>query len=119
MYSFRFVGPFHLTRLIYCSLHKCPETLAQLREKLFILWGNLEEMKEKRMQQSVSGEGQDIGDANKVSKKDSLSSLPFACCIKEYGVRCKHKSLPDGLGCRNPDCFGWERRFAMFGTTIL
>lgn len=60
------------------------------------------------------------------SHSPELSSLPFECCIKEYGVRCSHPvdsnaMVVDGLDeplCSEPDCFGWERRFAMFGTTI-
>lgn len=52
-----------------------------------------------------------------------VSSVPFDCCIKEYGVRCTHakdsNSMDvDGELCNQNDCFGWERRFAIFDTTI-
>ena len=50
----------------------------------------------------------------------SASTKPFACCIKEYGVKAKGtdaaSSSDEGDG-KLPN-FGWERRFGMFGTTI-
>jgi hypothetical protein len=80
-----------------------------MKERLFHLWGNLEERKKA------------IASGN--PNPEPLSSLPFKCCIKEYGVECSHgKDLNakrvDGEDCNQPDCFGWERRFGIFGTTI-
>jgi len=46
-----------------------PQLLAQLKEKLFILWGDLEERRA-------------AGDMDLASS----SSSPFKCCIMEYGV---------------------------------
>jgi protection-of-telomeres protein 1 len=84
--------------------------LHETKEKLFLLWGNLEEQKSKARASGLQSWG-------------SVSSRPFECCIKEYGVRCTHLEDPnamdvDGEVCSEPGCFGWERRFAMFGTTI-
>ncbi|KAJ5952692.1 uncharacterized protein N7479_011105 [Penicillium vulpinum] len=92
------------------NLHHNPRRLAAIKEKLFLLWGNLEEEKSKAM---ASGQ-QNWG---------PVKSCPFECCIKEYGVQCTHSKDPnimdvDGEVCTHPGCFGWERRFAMFGTTI-
>ncbi|KAJ6139143.1 hypothetical protein N7471_005629 [Penicillium samsonianum] len=80
------------------------------KEKLFLLWGNLEEEKSKAMASGQESWGR-------------VKSCPFECCIKEYGVQCTHGKDPnvmdvDGEVCTHADCFGWERRFAMFGTTI-
>ncbi len=50
------------------SLRKDPQALARLREKLFVLWGDLEELK-------ASG------------SNDMPSNTAFECCIKEYGVK--------------------------------
>lgn len=36
------------------------------------------------------------------------SARPFICCVKEYGV--KAKKAQEGQ---------WERKFRMFGTTIM
>lgn len=52
-----------------CDLRRHTGVLAKLREKLWILWGNLEEV-------IVGGDG--LGE---------LSNLPFECCIAEYGVK--------------------------------
>ena len=87
-----------------------------MKEKLFILWGDLEERKAKA-----------IAEGNSVNHHSwgPVSSVPFICCIKEYGVKCSHNSDADDemvvnhdFGCSHEDCFGWERRFAMFQTTI-
>ena len=87
-----------------------------MKEKLFILWGDLEERKAKAIAEGNSATPHNWG---------PVSSVPFTCCIKEYGVRCSHESdADDGMvvnhdsGCSHEDCFGWERRFAMFQTTI-
>ncbi|KAJ6099176.1 hypothetical protein N7467_000711 [Penicillium canescens] len=91
------------------DLRKRPRKLDLMKEKLFYLWGNLEERKKA------------IASGNQ--NPEPLSSLPFKCCIKEYGVKCTHSKDPnamdvDGEDCSQPDCFGWERRFGIFGTTI-
>lgn len=92
------------------DLRSDTERLAQIKEKLFILWGDLEE---KKSNARASGD-QSWG---------KVSSRPFPCCIKEYGVRCTHRRDPDAMDidnevCNHSGCFGWERRFALFGTTI-
>lgn len=51
-----------------CDLRNQPQELAKLREKLFVLWGDLEERKR-------AGE-----------KAGLASSRPFECLVKEYGV---------------------------------
>lgn len=89
-----------------------------MKERLFILWGDLEERKSK-----AATEGKTDPDS-----WGRVSSVPFACCIKEYGVRRSHNSNADADddvavvvnhdSCSHEECFGWERRFAMFGTTI-
>ncbi|KAE8352859.1 hypothetical protein BDV28DRAFT_148630 [Aspergillus coremiiformis] len=102
-----------LLKMSAADLRKDPRTLAILRERLFILWGDLEERKKKHAEENDQGP----------LKLDRTSSRPFICCIQEYGVRCSHFSdadeMPDDKsGCGQQDCFGWERRFGMFQTTI-
>jgi hypothetical protein len=88
--------------------------LNQLRERLFVLWGNLEEQKKTAME---NGKGLlDFG---------PISSRPFNCCLMEYGIRCSHFGESNNagdnagfIGCTNQDCFGWERRFGLWKTTI-
>ncbi|KAL1956425.1 hypothetical protein VTO42DRAFT_7311 [Malbranchea cinnamomea] len=90
------------------DLRANPQALAVLREKLFILWGNLEECKNENPNFDPD------------AMQSIVSAKPFTCCIKEYGVRAESTSdnedQEEKEEPRNP--FGWERRFRMFGTTI-
>lgn len=76
------------------DLQHRPELLRQLREKLFILWGNLEEK----------------------SDGDALSNKPFQCLLEEYGIEkdSDDPSWHDGLESRER----WQRMYRMVGTTI-
>ena len=88
-----------LTKLDACNLRKNPQQLARLKEKLSILWGDLEELK------------QNAGDSagNQILRP---SNRPFACYIKEYGVR---SGLPaSDHGSERP----YERMFRLYGTSI-
>ncbi|PKX99439.1 telomere-binding alpha subunit central domain protein [Aspergillus novofumigatus IBT 16806] len=104
----------YLLRFDAADLRKSPSKLGRLREKLVHLWGNLE----KRKQETASKDGSNS------QARGPVSARPFTCCIKEYGVRCSHEKATDagekddGTGCSQETCFGWERRFAMFNTTI-
>lgn len=98
------------------SLRRHPDRLNELREKLFILWGDLEERK------NASPDG-------RIDLSVTPSSKPFTCCVKEYGVRCGcdvslHERDEDAMtddedGGHKSGCLGWERRFALHGTTIM
>ncbi|KAE8146341.1 hypothetical protein BDV25DRAFT_143789 [Aspergillus avenaceus] len=103
----------YLLRLDATDLRKDKQALANLRERLFILWGDLEEQKSKA--EEMGGLGP--------RKPARASSRPFNCSIKEYGVKCSHLSNADDLsddtsGCNQDDCFGWERRFGILLTSI-
>lgn len=73
------------------DLHQDRKLLAKIKEKLCILWGNLEE--------KVEGE--------------EVSNLPFECCIHEYGVEVDEDDEQEAEG-----VLGFERRYRMFGVTI-
>lgn len=66
--------------------------LGKLREKLCILWGNLEEKE---------GRGE-------------VKNLPFECCMFEYGIE-MNEDDPD----KATTPFGWLKMFQLEGTTIL
>ncbi|KAJ6144759.1 hypothetical protein N7470_008654 [Penicillium chermesinum] len=89
-----------------------PQMKVFLREKLFILWGDLEECK------LAAASSRNLPAAHK-----KPSSTPFICCVKEYGIPCTHLRnsnamvLDEGI-CGQGDCLGWERRFAISGTSI-
>lgn len=82
------------------DLHQNPTLLNKLREKLYILWGDLEEKKK------VEGE-----QVAKRQKLDEPSNRPFDCCLQEYGMLSSGGDVAE-IG-------DWERRFMMFGVTIL
>ena len=65
--------------------------LSKLREKLCILWGNLEEKKDDQQ----------------------LSNRPFECCLAEYGIE-----MDDDDPQKASQHFGWIRMYSMEGVTI-
>jgi len=82
------------------DLHSNPALLNKLREKLYILWGDLEEKKK--------AEGEQVA---KRQRLEEPSNRPFDCCLQEYGTL---RSGGDPTVIRD-----WERRFMMHGVTIL
>jgi hypothetical protein len=123
------------------DLRKNLHLRGQLREKLFILWGDLEEVKE-ATRMTTAEEVKDDGDVDDMGTADDAtpavagdlvdtaaeteesSNLPFECCLMEYGIQMDQDELESrelaggeeghlGIG------LGWKRMFALFGTTIL
>lgn len=76
------------------DLRHNPRLLARLREKMFVLWGNLEEKR----------------------KEEEVKNLPFECCIMEYGVQLDREDL-ESPGATEFE--RWKRMHALFGATIL
>jgi protection of telomeres protein 1 len=124
-------GAEHLLRASACNLRKSPQALAQLREKLFILWGNLEELLTEHLSTSRTRAGSGNADMDPADQdRDRQSALglvqkhyksqPFECFIEEYGVL-KAKKLrmradgSTGIGDRMED---WERCFRICKTTV-
>ncbi|PWY88990.1 telomere-binding alpha subunit central domain protein [Aspergillus heteromorphus CBS 117.55] len=102
----------YLLKITAVNLRKNSQQLEILRQKLFHLWGDLEERKREALH-----------DGNKsIQDRGLVSSRPFNCCLQEYGVICRHRPDADsdagGSDCSDEHCFGWERRFSMFLTTI-
>ncbi|PYH91704.1 telomere-binding alpha subunit central domain protein [Aspergillus ellipticus CBS 707.79] len=102
----------HLLGIDAVDLRRNSTQLANLREKLFLLWGDLEERKRDALH----------GGEKSIHESGPVSSRPFNCCLREYGVICRHRpDARDANGdsdCSDDNCFGWERRFSMFMTTI-
>ena len=113
------------------NLHASPTALAALREKLFLLWGDLEERKmkiqegEKSTLKEVDPNGQIIGR----NKREEAKGRPFQCCLKEYGVKVRKegKEVDRRSGNANggdeseqeESIWRWERRWRMWGCTII
>ena len=88
----------HLLKLDACDLHANPQDLAKLREKLFLLWGDLEERKAKAIE-----EGSPSGDM----QEKPVTARPFPAWFKEYGVRRKGTEAD------------YVRNFRLTDTTIM
>ncbi|KAG6002070.1 hypothetical protein E4U21_003472 [Claviceps maximensis] len=101
--------------------------LGRLRQRMFILWGDLEEQKAqlearasqvKRPLGKIGGPPADSDDEAKASAKqqesaghvNTFSNRPFECCIRQYGVRVETEHAR-GSGT-------WQRMFGLFGTKI-
>jgi hypothetical protein len=106
----------HLLGIDAVNLRADADALHELREKLFILWGGLEEKKSakakvlkeqspnNRMSKTRQRKGKPAPPTAEVAKWDT-GAKAFDCCIKEYGIQ-----NDDG---------DWQRCFAMFMTKIL
>lgn len=83
--------------------------LGQLKEKLFLLWGNLEELKSgtAEIAEPSTDDNQDV------QKMMLPSNQPFECCIREFG----HEVSEEDEGDETP--MGHIRLYEMFETTIL
>ncbi|KAF2762844.1 hypothetical protein EJ05DRAFT_17047 [Pseudovirgaria hyperparasitica] len=82
-----------LLKVTACDLRADKRALAELREKLFILWGDLEEIKR---EDGMEGAPTDYRPKNQ----------PFEACVVEYAT-------PDAY----PES-GWARQWALVETTI-
>ncbi|KAL8418626.1 hypothetical protein RB594_002012 [Gaeumannomyces avenae] len=112
-----------LTGLDPEDLRDSPSQLLQLREKMFHLWGNLEEIKrarkdsldvKKRLEANLPPPCSDV-DSVQGGDAEQLRNLPFSCCIKQYGIKTRttdEKKADAGEGVK------WKRAFALFGTKI-
>ncbi|KAK4452457.1 hypothetical protein QBC34DRAFT_36612 [Podospora aff. communis PSN243] len=120
-----------LTGLDASDLSQDEEMLDRLRDRMFLLWGNLEEKKSEAnkprkkpvaKKTSVpqlekpsldSSDGEDNGSCGISESK--VSNLPFMCCIQQYGVRDTRAGSPTDEAAPGQE---WTRVFALFGTKI-
>lgn len=117
----------YLTDLDACNLSRDQGKLTALREKLFVLWGDLEERRkqeqeknERRIEAARQGKPPEDSDnedqdASETSGKTAFKNRPFSCCIQQYGVK-----VPE-LNPANADAGEgkrWQRVFGLVGTRI-
>ncbi|OAA66122.1 telomere-binding alpha subunit central domain protein [Cordyceps fumosorosea ARSEF 2679] len=111
-----------------CDLRNSRAVLSRLREKMFHLWGDLEELKTCKLQGRAAAErrarangppadSSDVEEAAAAasSEAEMPSNLPFSCCIKQYGVTVREADedkADAGKGRR------WQRMYGLFGTQI-
>lgn len=82
--------------------------LNQLREKLYILWGDLEE--QKRQEDAGERKSKRAKLDGETEEMKQPSNLPFSCCLQEYGA------LREGG--RMEEVTDWERLYMISGVTI-
>ncbi|KAK3403231.1 hypothetical protein B0T20DRAFT_400389 [Sordaria brevicollis] len=136
-----------LTGLDAVNLRRDPHTLATLKERMFTLWGNLEELKAAKARAAAAKkkERAERDGAMKLNKgkripldklkppledsdneeqhhdevkEEETSNKPFSCCLKQYGVRVGSEE-DHGLPKTDMNARGgWVRVFGLFGTKI-
>ncbi|KAI0490914.1 hypothetical protein F4859DRAFT_27593 [Xylaria cf. heliscus] len=123
-----------LTGMDACDLREDPDALSALREQLFKLWGNLEEAKLQEQQRQLTNQRRVASNQpppsspinaevehsrqetnNKNQNGIELSNKPFACCIRQYGVRVRE---PDPRRADAGEHHRWVKVFGLFGTKI-
>lgn len=131
-----------LTDLDAADLRSDADLLTVLRERMFVLWGNLEERTsrvEAKIQrhfrdpinappadssdvEAEGGGGRDDGEAGATGRdghvpgSSQLSNKPFTCCIRQYGVKV---TAEDGEEANAGGGKRWERILGLFGTKIV
>lgn len=91
------------------DLRENPALLNQLREKLSILWGDLEELKREE-EGGQKAKKRKLDNTVDNSEAAAPSNRPFNCCVQEYGV------LRDGGSA--DEVADWDREYMMFGVVI-
>lgn len=87
----------YLLNMEACNLKKNPRALAKLKEKLFVMWGDLQELK---------------AEAEEDVTKFKPHNRPFACLIKEFGIDARDEN---GIKIGDDQ---YERLFRIWGTTV-
>ncbi|KAF5238082.1 hypothetical protein FANTH_10476 [Fusarium anthophilum] len=112
-----------LTGLDACNLRRDKQALVNLRDKMFTLWGNLEE--KKAAAQEAVRKGKPPADSDdedqqqpepKNSSKAQLTNRAFPCCIKQYGIKVAE---PEPSQANAGNGKRWQRMFQLFGAMIV
>lgn len=99
--------------------------LEMLRQRLFILWGDLEESKSAaearksntswKQRPALSDDEDNGGGTGHVPGLSQTSNKPFACCIRQYGVKI---TAEEGEEANAGEGKKWQRVFGLFGIKI-
>ncbi|KAL7962444.1 hypothetical protein V8C34DRAFT_270363 [Trichoderma compactum] len=112
------------------DLRSDQRNLEALRQRLFLLWGDLEEKKsleeENKRQAALTNRGvnrpplHSSDDEGRMPQKkgpgsSQVRSRPFSCCIHQYGVKVPEE---DPVKADAGEGERWQRMFGLFGTRI-
>lgn len=99
--------------------------LEMLRQRMFILWGDLEERKSAAeasknsaplvQPPAISDDEDDGGRAKHVPGLSQASNKPFACCVRQYGIKV---TAEEGEEANAGEGKKWQRVFGLFGIKI-
>lgn len=113
----------YLTGLDASNLRIEKKAATKLRERLAVLWGDLETHVERRQEMRAKvaadmrkGLPPNASDAEEQSVEAAVQNRPFLCCIRQYGVKVpvQDDSQVDDAG----EGFRWQRMYGLFGTKI-
>ncbi|KAH6892144.1 hypothetical protein B0T10DRAFT_286303 [Thelonectria olida] len=118
----------YLLNLDASDLRRDKDSLNTLRQTLFLLWGELEEnnlheqankaksIKAAKGDKPPPDSDDDEAPAPKTNGQTQVANRPFACCIRQYGVKVRETDetkADAGQGRR------WQKMFGLFGTKII
>lgn len=115
-----------LTNLDASDLHRDAEGLEKLRQCLFQLWGDLEEVKARQNAKTavaarrIRDQAPPDSSIQEPAEEESAvrqqaRNRPFGCCIKQFGVK---EAEDDPAKCDAGPSKKWKRCFMLFGTKI-
>lgn len=96
------------------NLLKNKKRLTELEQRLFVLWGELAEQKEKFLESNRGVEADESFSLRKYHIGTTTANRPFECCIAEYGVPISQGNKSD-LDSSEAE---WMRCFRMFDTKV-
>ncbi|KAL7769438.1 hypothetical protein ACKLNR_000822 [Fusarium oxysporum f. sp. zingiberi] len=112
-----------LTGLDACNLRRDKQALVTLRDKMFTLWGNLEEKKVAAQEAARKGKppvDSDDEDQRQPEPKNfgkaQLTNRAFPCCVKQYGIKVAE---PEPSQANAGNGKRWQRMFQLFGARIV
>lgn len=110
-----------LMNLDASDLRRSREDLDALRNRLFILWGELEEHKARAekavLATNLDRPPDDSDDDERPATKppQTTANRPFSCCVRQYGAKVAE---PDKRKADAGNGRRWQRMFGLFGTRI-
>ncbi|KAG6033936.1 hypothetical protein E4U41_006770 [Claviceps citrina] len=120
-----------LLNLDASDLRKDDVNLGRLRQRMFVLWGELEERKARLENRALRARPLDYAGPPADSDDEAEAPLarrgpvvmdavgppnqPFGCCIRQYGVKLHTGDVDQG---GNEPPVRWQRMFGLFGTRI-
>jgi protection-of-telomeres protein 1 len=96
------------------------DKVEDLRQRLFLLWGELEECKQREIAKRAILNAYRNGpppssDDEGFPQPSTVANVPFSCCVRQYGIKVTERNpakADAGVDMR------WERVFGLFGTRI-